>query len=315
MGLIYDVSASDELAKLVLDNVRKTAPILDYVHFFYQPGGSALIRSDADVNANALFRTISADFASKTEAAPSYATFALTILGKTLRLDRAYEERGGDVPSEMKRQLASFGQTLGRNLSNYIVNGDATQTPAQFNGLKKIVAALGASQTLTATGTNGLQVLTGVSDTAVSSQQKFVEALQVLVGSVVNGAQLLVMNSGVWGRLTTVAAAQCNTVTDQFGRRIMSFAGVPVIHAGFNYDGTEVLAQNETKGTSTDCTSVYAFRSDEQAYFSLMTTRNGMKVYDMVMNGNFYELTIELQADSQVLNNRSIAVLPGVRLG
>ena len=46
-----------------------------------------------------------------------------------------------------------------------------------------------------------------------------------------------------------------------------------------------------------------------------MTTRNGMKVYDMVMNGNFYELTIELQADSQVLNNRSIAVLPGVRLG
>jgi hypothetical protein len=312
---MYDVSAKDELSKLVLDNMRKTAPLFEYVHFFYQPGGSALIRSDADVNSNALFRTVAADFASKADAVPSYASFALKILGKTMRLDRAYEERGGDVPSEMKRELGAFGQTLGRNLSNYIINGDATQTPSQFNGLKKTVAALAASQTLTATGVNGLQVLTGVSDTAVSSQQKLVEALQVLIGSVANGAQLLVMNSSVWGRLSTVAAALCNTEIDKFGHRIMSFAGVPVVHAGYNYDGSEVLPQTETKGTSTDCTSVYALRSDEQAYFSLMTTKNGLKVYDMVMNGNFYETTVELQADSQVLNARSIAVLPGVRLG
>lgn len=295
--------------------MRKTAPLLEYIHFFYKTGGSALIRSDADVNANALFRTVSADFASKVDAVPSYAAFALKILGKTMRLDRAYEERDEDVPGEMKRELAAFGQTLGRNMSNYFINGDATQTPAQFNGLKKTVTALPASQTLTACGVNGLQVLTGVSDTAVSSQQKLVEALQVLIGSVANGAQLLVMNSGAWGRLSSVAAALCTTTIDQFGRRIMTFAGVPVIHAGFNYDGSEVLPQNETKGTSTDCTSIYALRSDEQAYYSLMTTKNGLKVYDMVMNGNFYETTVELQADSQVLNARSIAVLPGVRLG
>ena len=315
MALLYNCSTTDELSRLVLENVRKTAPILDYVHFFYQPGGSALIRSDADVNTNALFRTIAGDFASRVDAAPVYATYALKILGKVMRLDRAYEERGGDIPSEMKRELAAFGQTLGRNLSSYMVNGDSTQTPAQFNGLKKVVAALNASQTLTSMGTNGTQILTGISDTAVSSQQKFVEALQVLIGSVVSGAQCLVMNSLVWSRLSSVASAQCDVTVDQFGRRVMTFSGIPVVHAGFNYDGTEVLPQSETKGTSSDCSSIYAFRSDEQSCFSLMTTRNGLKVYPITMVGNFYEQTCELQADSQALNIRSVAVLPGVRLG
>ncbi len=315
MGLIYEVSASDELTRLVLDNMRQTAPLLDYVHLFYQPGGSALVRSDADVNTQGQFRTIAGDYAGKIDAAPVYATFALKILGKTMRLDRAYEERGGDIPSEMKRQLAAFGQTLGRNLNEYIITGDSSLTPAQFDGLKKLVAALGASQTLTAMGVNGMQLLAGNTDAAVQSQMKFKEALQILIASVAGGAQCIIMNSLIWARLSSFAASECASTIDQYGRRIINFNGIPVVHAGYKYDGSEILPQTETKGTSTDSSSVYAFRSAEQAYYSLMTTKNGLKAYDMVMNGNFFEQTIELQADSKTLNARSIAVLPGVRLG
>ena len=312
--LLYEISGGDELTRLVLDNVRLTAPLLDYIHFFYQPGGSALVRADADVNTQGGFRTISNDFAAKIEAIPVYGSFALKILGKTMKLDRAYEERGGDIPSEMKRELTAFGQTLGRNINEYLITGDSTLTPAQFNGMKKTVAALNASQTLTDSGVNGFQVTAGISDTAVSSQQKFKEMLQVLIASVTGGAQGLIMNSRVWSRLSSIAADECDSTIDQFGRRITTFSGIPVIWAGFKYDGTEILPLTETKGTSTDCTSIYAFRSAEQAYYSLMTTRNGLKVYPMVMNGNFFEQTVELQADSQSLNIRSLAVLPGIRL-
>ena len=45
-----------------------------------------------------------------------------------------------------------------------------------------------------------------------------------------------------------------------------------------------------------------------------MTTRNALKVYPVVQNGNFFEQTVELQTDSQVLGVRPAAVLPGVRL-
>lgn len=312
--LLYEISAGDELSRLVLDQVRLTAPLLDYVHFFYMPGGSAKVRKEASVDAQGLFRTISNDFASKTEGTPDYADYALKIFGKTLKLDRAYEERGGDIPSELKRQLTAFGKTLGRNLNEYLITGDSTASPAQFNGLKKIVAALAASQTLTDTGTNGFQVTAGISDAAVSSQQKFKEMLQILIQSVESGAQLLVMNSRVWSRLSSFAASECDSTIDQFGRRITTYAGIPVVHAGFKFDGSEILPQTETKGTSTDCSSIYAFRSEEQAQLSLMTTRNGLKVYPVVPNGNFFEQTVELQTDSQVLGVRPVAVLPGVRL-
>ena len=314
MSLLYEISGGDELTRLVLGEVRKVAPLLDYVHFFYMPGGSAKVRKQTYVDAQGAFRTISSDYSAKVEGSPDYADYALKIFGKTLRLDRAYEERGGDIPSELKRQLAAFGKTLGRNLNEYLITGDSTASPAQFNGLKKIIAALNASQTLTDTGTNGFQVTAGISDAAVSSQQKFKEMLQILIQSVEDGAQLLVMNSRVWSRLSSFAASECDVTIDQFGRRITSYAGIPVVHAGFKYDGTEILPQTETKGTSTDCSSIYAFRSEEQAQLSLMTTRNALKVYPVLQNGNFFEQTVELQTDSQVLGARPAAVLPGVRL-
>ena len=315
MGLLYEVSASDDLSRLVLDNMRLSAPLLDYVHFFYMPGGSAKVRKDAAVDTQAAFRTIGSDYASPVVATPAYANYSLTTLGKALRLDRGYEEEGGDIPSEMKRELAAFGLTLGRNINEFMVIGDATQTPVQFNGLKKTVAALAASQTLTNMGTNGMQVFAGIDNTAVSSQMKFKEALQQLIMSVAFGAQCLIMNSLVWARLSSFASAECDTTVDQYGRLINTFNGIPVVHAGFKYDGTEVIPQTETKGTSTDCSSIYAFRSGAKQMFSMMTTQNGLKVYPMTMIGNFYEQVVELRTDSQALNVRSVSVLPGVRLG
>ena len=314
MGLIYDVSASDELSRLVLDNMRVSAPLLNHVHFFYKPGTSAKVRKDASVDTQAAFRVLGTDYAAPVVVTPVFADYALNPLGKAMRLDRGYEEAGGDIPSEFKRQLAAFGETLGRNINEWLITGDSALSPVQFNGLKKTVAGLGASQTLTSMGTNGMQVIAGISDAAVSSQQKFKEALQELIASVAYGAQCLVMNSKVWSRLSSFAASECSSTIDQFGNRIVSFNGIPVVHAGFKYDGSEVLPQTETKGTSTDCSSIYAFRSGEQTHFSMMTTQNGLKVYPMTMVGNFYEQVVELLTDSQSLNARSVAVLPGVRL-
>lgn len=313
--LIYEISRSDELTKVVLDQVRLSAPLLNYIHFFSRAGGSAKIPKDANVNTQAQFRLLGTDFTAPVVAAPVMADYALTALGRPLRVDRGFEEQGGSVELEFARQLKSFGLTLGRNINEFLITGDSTLSPKQFNGLKKTVAGLAASQTLTNMGINGMQILAGNSDAAVSSQQKFVEALNQLINSVEYGAQVIVMNSQLLARLTTIAAALCKTTIDQFGRSITTFNGVPVIPAGYKYDGSEVIPQTETKGTSADCSSVYAFRSGEEEHFSMMTTQNGLVVYPMTMVGNFYEQVVELQTDSAALNARSIAVLPGCRLG
>ena len=109
---LQQISAGDEVTLMVVEEVRKNAPLLAFLHFFVEPGGAASLRKDADINTAAAFRAIGSDYATN-DVAPAYAAFALKVFGKTLRVDRAYEERASDIPSEFARQLRAFARTLG----------------------------------------------------------------------------------------------------------------------------------------------------------------------------------------------------------
>lgn len=312
---LQQISAGDEVTRMVMEEVLKNAPLLDYLHFFVEPGGAASLRKDADLDTAAAFRAIGSDYATN-DAEPDYAAFALKVFGKTLRVDRAYETRGSDIPSEFLRQLKAFARTLGKNLQTYLLTGDHTVSALQFDGMKKAIAGLAANQSLSNMGAAGTQILTGNTDAAKKSQQALVEALNDLIAAVDGGASCLIMNAKVWSRLSTIARDNVSTTADEFGRKVFQFNGVPIIHAGYKYNGADNLPLSETLTTSSDCTTIYAMRSEEAAYWSLMTTRSGLKVYDMKLVGNFYEQTIELQADSgEPFNARALACLPGVRLG
>jgi hypothetical protein len=321
--LLKEVSSGgSESANMVVDMVLAEAPLLRFMHFFVEPGGAASLRKDADVNAQAGFRALNEDYVTSAQGDPALAAFALKIFGKTLKVDRAYERRGvvkggaDPVVSELMRQLRAFARTLGKNLQEYLVTGDTAVSVKQFNGLKKTVAGLAETQTLTEMGENGMQILTGTTDAAKKSQQAFVEALNTLISSVSGGAQCVVLNSRVISRLSTIAKDNVSTTKDEFGRQITMFNDVPIVHAGYKYDGSEILPLSETKGTSTDCTTAYALRTEEAAYWSFMTTPGGLSVYDAQLVGNFYEQTVELQLDSgEPFNPRSIACLPGIRIG
>jgi hypothetical protein len=312
---LQQISAGDEVTRMVVEEVRKNAPLLAFLHFFVEPGGAASLRKDADINTAAAFRAIGSDYATN-DVAPAYAAFALKVFGKTLRVDRAYEERASDIPSEFARQLRAFARTLGKNLQTYLITGDHTSSALQFDGMKKAIAGLAAAQSLSNMGAAGMQIITGNTDAAKKSHQALVEALNDLIAAVDGGASCLIMNAKVWSRLSTIARDNVSTTVDEFGRQVFQFNGVPIIHAGYKYDGSDNLPLSETLTTSSDCTTIYALRSEEAAYWSLMTTRSGLKVYDMKLVGNFYEQTVELQADSgEPFNARSLACLPGVRLG
>jgi hypothetical protein len=313
--LLQQISGSDTVTRMVIDEVRKNAPLLDYIHFFTEPGGAASLRKDADVNTAAAFRAVGSDY-TPVVGAPAYAAFALKVLGKTLRVDRAYEDRGSDIPSEFNRQLKAFARTLGKNLQTWLLTGDHTSAATQFDGIKKTIAGLAAGQSLSNMGATGTLILTGNTDAAKKSQQALVEALNELIASVDGGAQVLVMNAKVWSRLSTIARDNVSTTVNEFGVPIFQFNGVPIIHAGYTYAGVDNLPLTETLSTSTDCTTIYALRSEEAAFWSFMTTRSGLKVYPISLVGNFYEQTVELQADSgEPFSSRALACLPGVRLG
>lgn len=317
--LLQQASAGDELTTMVVNGLRKYAPVLEFLHFFKDSGGSARERKGDDIDGTIATRSIGEDFAAQT-VAPVYGDFALKLYGKNVKLDVAYEERGGDVPSEMKLKLENWSENAGRSLMKHILNGDPAVDAEQTTGIKKHIANLyddgdGDTTRIVGLGTNGLQVTLGNSDTAKKSHQNFVEGLGKLIGEVEGGADCLLMDFTLLQRLSTIAADQCQITMNQFGVLIGNFRGVPVVPTWREFDGTLLIPYNETVGTSTDCTSVYAFKSGEKKHLTAMTTKVGCKVYPMEKVANFYQHHISFQMDLGMLSNRCVAKLEGIRLG
>lgn len=323
--LLYQASAGDPVTNMVLGELRKYAPILEYLHFFKAPGAGTRERQGDNIDGTLATRALGAAF-TETAFTPGYGDFALKILGKTLKLDVAFEERGGDVPSEFQLKLKNWAMNAGRILMYYMIDGDSDADdggdPAvnleQFDGLRKIIADLvtaGDSTRVVSLGSAGLQVLLGNDNAARKSQQQFLEGLENLIEMVDGGADCLMMDGLLLNRISAVARDQCVISVNEFGAKVADYQGVKIVPTSRKFDGSRIIPYSETVGASTDCTSVFAFKSNEKADLTAMTTTAGLKVYPIQKVGSFYEHMVQLQMDMQPLSKRCVAKLAGVRLG
>jgi hypothetical protein len=320
--LIDQISnTSSSNAKLAITEFKKNFPLGSFLHFFVEAGGGASLNHDTNLVSQGEFRQLDTAYQGKKTASDSTTDFLLKIFGKQVRADGARSRRGvlsggsDPVATALVRNLKSFSGNLGKEFMGYVINGNHSVDSKQFDGLRVLCAGLPATQTLTDFGENGLQVLDGISDTAVKSQQKFIKALRKLIRSVGGGASCIVMAEEAVSILTTIADQAVQITEDEFGRQITKFDRIPIVGGGYTPAGVENLPFSETLGTSVNCSSIFAFRSEEQAYLSMMTTPYGLYVGEPVANDVFSEILVELQCDSGCFNDRSIACLPGLRVG
>jgi hypothetical protein len=321
--LLNKASASDELTTMVVAELFKYCPALSYLHFFKEPGNGTTEPYGADVDGTFENRALGSAFGSAT-LAPAYGTFTLKIIGKTIQLDVAYEDRyfgnvaaaAAGIASEFSRQLKSWAENAGRNLMYKILN-DTSATANQFNGIRKIIAdqvTAGDSTRVISSGTNGHQIVLGSDNAATLSQQKFIEYLDQLIDSVDGGADYILMDNALLTRLSSVAKGLCTVSLNDWGAKVGDYNGTPIVPTSRNYDGTRIIPFTETVGTSTDCTSVFAVRSREKAGLTCMTTNSGLFVYPMKQVGNFYQVMPQLQMDMAALSKRCVAQLKGIRI-
>jgi len=314
--LLYQISGGDKPTQDVVTQLRKYCPILGYLHFFAQDGSSAHERFADNIDGTFDTRSTATSFDSQT-LTPVWGDFVLKAYGKTVSLDTLIEEQGFTVASEMAIKLLSWAENAGRSLQARLLDDNTTNNAEQTNGLKRLVAlatATDATRTLTAGGENGLQVLTGNDNTARKSQQALVENLKNLVANV-GGANCLLMDFALLSRLSTVASDICQIKMSEFGTQIGEFVGVPVVPLWNKFDGSPIMPWTETVGTSADCGSVYAFRSDTKAHLTAMTTKVGLKVYPMQLVTDKYQHLIQFQMGLGTLSSQCIGRLAGIRLG
>jgi len=302
---LQQISSNDVLTQQVVNAMISRSTALEFAEF-YSMTGNAEYRRKAATASGGQFRALDSDY-SDNAVSPDYANPALKILGDKVQVDRAHERRGMDVASERARQLLSFAQNLGKQFQNYFFNGDST-TPEQFDGLIKLVPV---SQKLTPD--DPISVVLGNTNTAKTSQQAFLEAINQLIQKVDGGAQVLFMNSYVLSRLTTVAREFIQWQPNTFGTLIPFYNGIPLRDAGYDKDGNMILPQTETLGDANDCSSIFAVRFGEAVDLSI-ATNIGVEVKDLGLVGSHYTHTVEFDAAPVLLNNKAVAQLSGIEI-
>ncbi len=104
---------------------------------------------------------------------------------------------------------------------------------------------------------------------------------------------------------------------DITGKRIAVYNGIPVLDIGLRPDGSAIIPQTETQGTSTDASSVYAvkFGEDEGDQGVTGLTNGGVDAYDLgeINEKPVYRHRLEFYCGLATFGGKAAARLRGVR--
>jgi hypothetical protein len=134
-------------------------------------------------------------------------------------------------------------------------DGDTSKNPKEFDGLNR---RLTGNQVVSA-GTNGATLT--------------FDLLDQLVDSVVGTPSILLMNKTIRRQVRAMARnlGALSITTDQLGREVEAYAGVPFGLIEDDETGTAILGFDETQGTSTATSSIYAVRFGADVFHGIQT--------------------------------------------
>jgi hypothetical protein len=185
--------------------------------------------------------TVSEDSASFTTV-----TTTLKIIAGDVDVDKFIQAVESDTSDQKGTQIALKSKAMGNKFKDTLVNGDSSANAKSFDGLKKLVVA---GQTFAA-GTNGAALTLSMLDDLCD---------RIISGA--GGPDCIVMRSGTIRAYTALlrAAGGIQPAMIQipnFGVPVLAHNGVPIVRNDF-------LPVNETQGSSSVCTSIYAARFNE----------------------------------------------------
>lgn len=234
----------------------------------------------------------------------------LRIFGGDADVDRFIEQTRGNLTGQRATQTALKTKALALGFADAFINGDSSANPLSFDGLK---TRLTGSQVIAA-GENGLPII-GASD---DDRQTFFDALDALIAAVQGGADALLMNQQIKGKIKSAARrlGGWEMGRDEFGIPIETYNGVRLYDAGVNPAGAPIIPQTETQGTATDASSIYAVKwSDGEGDPGVAGLWNGGVMVDdlgLLQEKPVYRTRIELYASIAVFG-KGAARLTGVR--
>jgi hypothetical protein len=315
MSLTLEESAKlseDTLTKGVLETFVQTSPILDRLPFMDIEGNAYAYNEEATLPGVA-FRGVNEGYTESTGTV-NQKSESLKILGGDADVDRFIQKTRSNLNDQRAEQTALKTKALSYKFQDSFFNGDVDVDPKGFDGLRK---RLIGKQVIDA-ATNGLPIV-GSSNTDIHA---FLDMLDELLAAVpgINGTNgAIYANSAVIRKIgSALRHVSLDAVLEQdiAGKRSIQWNGIPILEAGQNPDGSQILPTTETEGTATNTTSIYAVKFGQSEGDQAVTglTNGGVSTEDLgeLQEKPVYRTRIEFYVGLGVFGGKAAARLKGV---
>lgn len=260
------------LQRGVIETFIQTSVVLDRLPLLEIQGNAYAYNVEATLPGVA-FRSVNEAYTESTGTV-NQRSESLVILGGDADVDRFIVQTRGNINDQRAVQTQMKVKSASMKYQDTFINGDTAVDAKSFDGLKK---RLTGSQVIDA-GTNGLGPVAGGHD--------FFDALDATFAAVVGGPDVAYANRQVIAKILSAgrriggAEVVYNDLNQPRGVR---WNGVPILDIGIKADGTQIIPQTETQGSSSAASSLYAvkFGQDEGDQAVTGLTNGGISVRDL----------------------------------
>ena len=305
------VGMTDKVDQQIVDMFRRSSLLLDQMTFDNVicpgTGGSTLTYGYIQMKSpsTASVRTVGAEY-TPGEAKREKKTTNAIIMGGAFQVDRVLQNTSG-AADEVAFQAEQKIKATANYFHNLAINGD--EDNGTFDGLKKLLA--GTANELTS------QVSLQTSEQLDQNYNAFLDEMDAFL-SVLDGApSMLLMNREMLVKLRAIArrAGYYERSTDDFGRTVETYAGVPMVDMGKYFDGEQSHDVVETTGGKT---AIYAVSLGLDGFHGISPQGDGVIVSympDMNAPGAVKTGEVELVAGVALKNTLKAAVLKDIAIG
>lgn len=304
--------STNTLARGVMETFVQVSPVFDRLPLMNILGNAYAYNVEASLPGVA-FRAVNEAYVESTGTF-NQRTETLAILGGDADVDKFIVQTRGNINDQRAVQTAAKVKSLSFKYQDTFINGDVSVDAKSFDGLKKRLTGAQVIDAGNGTAANGLGPVAGGND--------FFDSLDALFGAVAGGPDVAYANSAVIARILSAGrrlGGAAIVVSDLTGKREVQWNGVPILDIGTKADGTNIIPQAETQGTSTASSSIYAvkFGSDETDQGVTGLANGTPTAYDLgeLQEKPAYRTRIDFYCGLAVFSGRAAARLRGVLNG
>ena len=273
------VGMADKVDQQVVDMFRRSSLLLDRMTFdnAISPGtgGSTLVYGYTQLKtpSTAAVRAINTEY-TPGEAIREEKTAKAVIMGGAFQVDRVIQSTSGAI-DELVFQADEKVKAVSNFFTNAVINGTNSTT---FDGLKVLLTGSSTEYTATSDLTTSANI--------DANYQHFLDELDEFISGLDGGADMLIMNRKMLGKLRGIArrAGYFSSSRDEFGRVVETYNGIALMDAGQYFNGTnsvDIVADTPASSGTAGTSDIYAVKFGLDAFHGISPT--GTKVVQTYM--------------------------------